>query len=81
MQGKPAGVLNKIAGSRSLLIKNSKYRSSINASKPIEVLNRLASSGTMLAWYQGKPIGVLNKPAGSGAIPGKGDLVNALLCT
>ena len=53
----------------------------MNASKPIMVLNWLTGSGTMLAWYQDKPIGVLNRPAGSGAISGKRDMVNALLCT
>ena len=46
--------------------KNLKQGSSINASKPVGVLNRLAGSGTMLAWYQGKPVGVLNRLAGSG---------------
>ena len=60
---------------------NLKQESSINASKPIEVLNRFTGSGTMLAWCQGKPIRVLNRLAGSGEIPGKRDLANALLCT
>jgi len=69
------------AGSGSMLSNNLKHGSSINASKPIGVLNRLASSGTMLAWYQGKLVGVLNTPAGSEEILGKRDLVNALLCT
>ena len=53
----------------------------VSVSKPVEVLNRLVGSGTMLAWYQGKSVGVLNRDAGSRAIPGKRDLVNALLCT
>ena len=69
------------AGSGSILSKNLKQGSLINASKPVGVLNRLAGSGTMLAWYQDKPVGVLNRPTGSGAISGKGDLVNALLYT
>ena len=64
-----------------MLSENSKHRSSVNASKPIGVLNKLAGSGTMLAWYQGKPVGVLNRPTGSQAILGKRDLVNAPLCT
>ena len=64
-----------------MLSKNLQHRSSINASKPVRVLNTLAGSGTMLAWYQGKPIEVLKRPAGSGAILGKRDFVNALLCT
>ena len=64
-----------------MLSKKSKHGSSINASKPVEVLNRLAGSGTMLAWYEGKPVRVLNRPTGSGAIPSKIDLVNALPCT
>ena len=74
-------MLNRPAGRRSMLSKNLKHGSSINASKPIGVLNSLIDNGTMLAWYQGKPVGVLNRPAGSGEIPGKRDLVNALLCT
>ena len=41
---------------------------SINASKPVRVLNRLAGSGTMLAWYQDKPVEVLNRPVGSGTL-------------
>ena len=64
-----------------MLSNNLKQGSSINASKPVGVLNRLTGSGTMLAWYQGKPAMVLNRHDGSGAIPGKRDLVNALLCT
>ena len=64
-----------------MLSKNLKQGLSINASKLIGVLNRLTGRGTMLAWYQDKPVGVLNRPAGSGAISGKRDLVNALLCT
>ena len=64
-------VLNRPAGSRSMLCNNLKPGSSINASKPIGVLNRLTGSGTMLAWYQDKPVGVLNMPAGSGVISGK----------
>ena len=53
-----------LASSGSILSKKLQG-SLINASKPIRVLNRLAGSGTMLAWYQGKPIGVLNRPVGS----------------
>ena len=64
-----------------MLSKKSKHGSSINASKPVVVLNRLTGNRAMLAWYQGKPVKVLNRPAGNGAIPGKRDLVNALLCT
>ena len=64
-----------------MLSKNLTIGSSINAGKPVGVLNRLAGSGAMLAWYQDKPIEVLNKPAGNGEISGKRDLVNALLCT
>ena len=64
-----------------MLSKKLKPGSSINASTPVEVLNRITSSGTMLAWYQGKLVRVLNNPTGSEAIPGKRDLVNALLCT
>ena len=73
--------MNRPAGSGSMLSKKLQQGSSINASKPTGLLNRLAGSGTMLAWYQGKPVGVLNRLADSGAIPGKRDLVNALLCT
>ena len=40
----------------------------INASKLVRVLNRLAASGAMLAWYQDKPVEVLNRLVGSGAI-------------
>ena len=65
------GVLNKPAGSGSMLSKNLITGSSINASKHVEVLNRIAGSRAMLAWYQDKPIGVLNRPAGSEAISGK----------
>ena len=64
-----------------MLSKNLKQGSLINESKPVGVLNMLAGSGTMLAWYQGKPIGVLNRPTGSGEISSKRDLVNAPLCT
>ena len=64
-----------------MLSKNLKHGSLINASKLIRVLNKLTGSRTMLAWYQGKFVTVLNRPAGSGKIPGKKDLVNALLCT
>ena len=64
-----------------MLSKNLKIGSSINASKPVGVLNRLTGSGSILAWYQGKPVGVLNRPTGSEAILGKRDLVNAPLCT
>ena len=53
----------------------------INASKPIEVLNRLAGSGAMLAWYQDKPVGVLNRVTGSGEISSKRAMVNAILGT
>ena len=70
-QGKLVEVLNRPAGSRSMLSKNLTTGSSINASKPIKVLKRLTGSSAMLAWYQDKPIRVLNKPAGSGAISGK----------
>ena len=73
--------MNRPASSRSMLSKNLKHGSSINASKPIGVLNRLTGNGTMLAWYQGKSVGVLSRPAGIGVILGKTDLVNALLCT
>ena len=68
-------------GSGSILSNNLKHGSSINESKPVGVLNMIARSGAMLAWYQDKPIEVLNRPVGSGAISGKRDLVNALLCT
>ena len=81
IQVKPAGVLNRPAGSGLMLSNNLKKGSLINASKPIRVLNRLAGSGTMLAWYQDKPVAVLNRPAGSGEISGTRDLVNAPLCT
>ena len=64
-----------------MLSNNLKQGSLINASKPVEVLNRLAGSETMLAWYQDKPIGVLNRPARSGEISVKIDMVNAPLCT
>ena len=64
-----------------MLSKKSKHRSLINASKLVGVLNMLAASETMLAWYQGKPVEVLNRPAGSGEISGKRDLVNAPLGT
>ena len=74
-------MLNRPAGSESMLRNNLKPGSLINASKPTGVLNRLTGSGTMLAWYQDKPVGVLNMSAGNGEISGKRDLVNALLCT
>lgn len=46
-----------LADSDSMLSKkNSKHGSSINANKPVGVLNRLAGSETMFACYQGKPI-------------------------
>ena len=51
-----------------MLCNNLKPGSSINASKPTGVLNRLTSSGTIFAWYQDKPVGVLNRPAGSGSM-------------
>ena len=54
--------------------------SSVNTSKPVGVLNMLTGSRAMLVWYQGKPIGVLNRLAGSGAIPGKREIINTLLC-
>ena len=54
-----------------MLSKNIITRSLINASKPIGVLNRLAGSGAMLAWYQEKPVGVLNMPASNVPISGK----------
>ena len=60
--------MNRPAGSGSMLSKNLKQGSSINASKPVEVLNRLAGSGIMIAWYQDKPVWVLNKFVGSGAM-------------
>ena len=74
-------VLNRPASSGSMLSKKLQHRSSINASRPIGVLNKLAGRGTMLAWYQGKPIRVLNMPTSSGEILGRRDLVNAPLCT
>ena len=49
---------------------NNLQGSLINASKLVGVLNRLAGSGGMLAWYQDKPIEVLNRLAGSGAVSG-----------
>ena len=64
-----------------MLSKILKIGSSINASKPVGVLNRPVGSGAMLAWYQDKPVEVLNRPTGSGEISGKRDLVNAPLCT
>ena len=54
-----------------MLSKNLTTGSSINASKPVGVLNRLAGSGAMLAWYQDKPAEVLNRPTGSKEISGK----------
>ena len=54
-----------------MLRNNLKPGRSINASKPAEVLNRLAGSRTILAWYQDKPTGVLNRLASNGAILGK----------
>ena len=54
-----------------MLIKNLTTGRSINASKPIRVLNRLTGSEAMLAWYQDKPAGVLNGPAGSEEISSK----------
>ena len=51
-----------------MLSKNLQHRSSINASKPVGVLNRIVGSGTMLAWYHGKPVRVLNRLAGSGVM-------------
>ena len=54
-----------------MVSKNLTTGSSINASKPVGVLNKLTGSGAMLAWYQDKPVEVLNRPAGSGAILGK----------
>ena len=50
-----------------MLSKNLTTGSSINASKPVGVLKRLAGSEAMLAWYQDKPVGVLNRIASSGA--------------
>ena len=64
-----------------MLSKNLQQGSSINESKPVGVLNRLAGSGAMLAWYQDKPVEVLNRLAGNREISGKRDMVNALLCT
>ena len=63
--------MNRPAGNESMLSKNLKPGSSINASKPAGVLNRLTGSGTILAWYQDKPIGVLNRLASSREISGK----------
>ena len=40
----------------------------------------IVGNGAMLVWYQGKPIGVLNMLVGIGAIPGKIDIINTLLC-
>ena len=54
-----------------MLSKNLTIGSSINASKPVGVLNRLATSRTILAWYQDKPAEVLNRIAGSREISGK----------
>ena len=54
-----------------MLSKNLITGSSINASKSIGILNMLAGSEAMLAWYQDKPVGVLNRLAGGGAISGK----------
>ena len=54
-----------------MLSKNLKTGSSIDESKPTGVLNRLAGSGTILAWYQDKHVEVLNRPTGNGAILGK----------
>ena len=51
-----------------MLSKNLQHGSSINASKPVGVLNNLTRSGTILAWYQDKPIGVLNMLVGSGTM-------------
>ena len=51
-----------------MLSKNLTTGSSINASKPIGVLNRLTRSRDMLAWYQDKPVVVLKRPAGSGSM-------------
>ena len=45
------------AGSGSMLSKNLTAGSSINASKLVEVLNRLAGSGVMVTWNQDKPMG------------------------
>ena len=64
-----------------MLSKNLITGSSINASKPVGVLNKLAGSGFMLAWYQDKPVKVMNRPARSKEISGKRDLVNTPLCT
>ena len=54
------------------MLSNNLQGSLVNASKPVGVLNRLAGSRDMLAWYQDKPTDVLNRPAGSGEISGKG---------
>ena len=58
-----------------------KQGSLVSASKPVRVLNRLAGTRAMLAWYQDKTFEVLNRPPGSREILGKRDLVNASLCT
>ena len=64
-----------------MLSKNLKQGSSINASKPTGVINRLTGSGIMFMWYQDKPIRVLNRSAGIETILGKRYLVNVPLCT
>ena len=63
--------MNRPASSESMLCNNLKPGSLINESKPVKVLNRLAGSETILAWYQDKPVGVLNRLAGTGEILGK----------
>ena len=40
------------------------------------VLNELASSATMITWYQGNFTGVLNRLASSEAMSGKGEMRN-----
>ena len=64
-----------------MLSKNLIIGSSINAIKPVGVLNKLAGSRAMLAWYQDKHVEVMNRPIGSGAISSKIYLVNAPLGT
>ena len=68
---KSTRVLNRLASRGSMKSTKLKSGSSINASKPLEVLNRLVGTWIILAWYQDKPAGVLNRIARSRAISGK----------
>ena len=72
--------MNRPAGSRSMPSKIINKGSSVNTRKPVEVLNRIARNEVMLVWYQGKPARALNRLVGSGAILGKIDIINTLLC-